>query len=153
MHNNDQITALLYNFVEGNKSICEDAYNNNWLGYYIDRNTDGLLGYMRYSYRKQIKTLNGNDLPIPFPFLGTPDSLEIYSFFNSNYFVKEVKRNGKPTEFYKKDHFKILEKIGKTRRPPMTTETPYKEGDRILSFENWVKSIEKYHRNSFEEIF
>lgn len=158
MLNNKQISKLLYDFVVKNKSICEDAYNNNWLGYYIDRNTDGLLGYMRYSYQKQIKTLllannqiKDDEYPVPFPFFATPETLEIYSFFNSDYFKNEVKKNGSAVDFYNKEHFKILEKIGKSQSTKIIIETAGQKSDRIISFENWLNSLNKYYQKHLAE--
>jgi hypothetical protein len=139
MLENKQLSKFLYNFIVKNQSLCKQAFDNNWLGYFIDRDTAGLLGYMRYSYKKQLKVLENNNSPIGFPFLLTKNTAEIYNFFNSDFFNQNVVKNNSVVDFYSKDHFTILEKMVKFKK------------EKTITFENWTDWVNKYYKSKIEK--
>ena len=49
------INYLLQDFISNNKYICELAIAEGWIGnYYQTQISEGLLGYMVFSYQKHI---------------------------------------------------------------------------------------------------
>ena len=118
---NKRVEELVFDFFVKNENICREAYNAGWLGN-IWRSNEGLLGYMRYSYKKQqrILLLNNNQIEptryvVEFPFFENEATLPIKLFFNSDFFKKSVLENNEITHFYKKEHFDILKKLYKTK--------------------------------------
>jgi hypothetical protein len=112
---NHMIENLILQFLIDNKTKCEIALKDGWLGYPW-RDKGGLIGYIRYSFHMQNRILLLNKKQItekdyhilqPFELL---DAKLIVPFFKGDYFKNEVIKNNKLKPFYKKDHFDIIKK-------------------------------------------
>lgn len=109
------IENLVLQFVIDNKTRCDFALRDGWLGYYW-KSHDGLLGYMRYSFHMQNKILllhkkqiTEKDYLVVIPF-NSQDAKLIVPFFNGDFFKNEVIKNDKLKPFYKREHFDIIKK-------------------------------------------
>ena len=111
------INYLLQDFISNNKYICELAIAEGWIGnYYQTQISEGLLGYMVFSYQKQDAILNNKEEALKFPFRYNPDDMkELKDFFCLNFFRDDVIRNGKITHFFKREHFNIIKKYDKMK--------------------------------------
>ena len=100
------INYLLQDFISNNKYICELAIAEGWIGnYYQTQISEGLLGYMVFSYQKQDAILNNKEEALKFPFRYNPDDMkELKDFFCLNFFRDDVIRNGKITHFITHDN-------------------------------------------------
>jgi hypothetical protein len=92
------------NFLEREVIICEQAKEEGWLGESWRGGQNGLLGYMRTSYQRQLKILSYPLVPVCIP--NFPP--EIYYFFVGDWFENETCKNGCVQAIFKKEHFNYL---------------------------------------------
>lgn len=98
----DLITGFITSYQ--NTDFYENAKYQGWLGHQIQKDGNGLLGYMRTSFAIQKKAIDNLDILLPIPFMDA----RIVNFFRSDFIRDAAREKGYPTAIYKKEHFQIL---------------------------------------------
>jgi hypothetical protein len=99
----EQITSLLRLDDVEIHNLLEQAKNEGWLGSTLPRDYQGLLGYYRTCFGKQIKILKEIDNPIPIYYT------EFLKWFRCDHFKVATLKNQKiSVDLIKHEHFDII---------------------------------------------